>query len=108
MTDDLTAARERHVKGAEPALCHHDPLNYPCDAARFRDGMDALKEQYLAMVEAWSKASQSDQAARALADELAEHLQRAIHDLIEDWEPSGPQMRYDAARAALAKWEASK
>jgi hypothetical protein len=43
----------------------------------------------------------SPQGYQALTERLALHLRRAIHDLIEDWEPEGPQMRYEQAKADL-------
>lgn len=103
---DLTAARERHVKGAMPALCHHDPLNYPCDAARFRDALDKAEAEWDRAAEAVeSAAAERLDAARALADELAEALENTI-DHAEHYECDF--VWCEQARAALAKWEASK
>ena len=36
----MTDTRSRHVKGEIPTLCHHDPLNWPCDAIREADEKD--------------------------------------------------------------------
>ena len=124
---DLDAARERH-HDCTPDECVCLPQRLygdDCDAARFRDALDAERIHHADPFSVWQgvcghlwrKVDAEDCptcAARALADELAEALKGLEGHLAHDIGcpksgcHCGLKEHSDAAWAALAKWEASR
>lgn len=103
---DIDRIRREHQP--ESGWCLGCDCLWPCDTSAVLEALDAALRIPLAEVVRGDLAVDARDAARALADELAEAL-RLVTD--EGWWRNwgdGQNEALDAARAALAKWEASK
>jgi hypothetical protein len=100
----MTDIRSRHAKGEMPALCHHDPLDWPCDTILEADRADAAESLAAEAVAAHHQTAQEalaaiqerDKAEAALAECRvldAAHLRQATEYMM-----AFSQMQDDAER----------